>query len=123
VIVVPGETIAEPVAPGTNAAALQADIDILAHPGLICEEEVKQAAKRGIYLEITARKGHSLTNGHVAAFAKRFGAAMVLNTDSHEPGDLITEQSARRVALGAGLSEQDFEGMLENSRKLAGFHP
>jgi putative hydrolase len=123
VIVVHGETIAVPVAPGTNAAALQADIDILAHPGLIREEEVREAAKRGIFLEITARKGHSLTNGHVAAFAKRFGAAMILNTDTHEPSDLVTEQYARRVALGAGLSEADFEGMLENSRKLAGVHP
>ncbi len=34
IIVVHGETLVEPVAEGTNLAAVQSDIDILAHPGL-----------------------------------------------------------------------------------------
>ncbi|MEN2985934.1 MAG: histidinol phosphate phosphatase domain-containing protein, partial [Thermodesulfovibrionaceae bacterium] len=63
IIVVHGETLVEPVKEGTNEKALDSDIDILAHPGLIKEEEVKEAAKKGIYLEITSRKGHSLSNG------------------------------------------------------------
>jgi histidinol phosphatase-like PHP family hydrolase len=82
IVIVHGETIAEPVASGTNRAALAADIDILAHPGLISEQEVKMAAERGIFLEISARKGHSLTNGHVAKLAKKLGAPMVLDTDA-----------------------------------------
>jgi len=57
IIVVHGETIVEPVAPGTNRAALNAPVDILAHPGLITEPEAKLAAKKGIFLEISARKG------------------------------------------------------------------
>ena len=69
IIVVHGETIVEPVAPGTNAAALQADIDILAHPGLITADEAELARENGILLEITSRAGHSLTNGHVARIA------------------------------------------------------
>jgi len=40
------------------------------------------AAEKGILLEITARKGHSLTNGHVAKLAKKHGAALVLNTEA-----------------------------------------
>ncbi|MBW1739518.1 MAG: histidinol phosphate phosphatase domain-containing protein [Deltaproteobacteria bacterium] len=118
IIVVHGETIAEPVAPGTNRAALTADIDILAHPGLISEEEVLMAAEKGIFLEITARKGHSLTNGHVAQLAKKHGAELVLNTDTHEPSDLITEQQARQIVLGAGLSQGDFERMQKNAKSL-----
>jgi putative hydrolase len=43
---------------------------------------------------------------------------MVLNTDSHSPDDLITLEKARRVALGAGLGEQDFTRMLQNSRRI-----
>ena len=35
IVVCHGETIVEPVAAGTNAAALAADIDILSHPGLL----------------------------------------------------------------------------------------
>ena len=118
IVVVHGETIAEPVVPGTNQAALSADIDILAHPGLISEEEAVMAAEKGILLEISARKGHSLTNGHVAKLARKNGAELVLNTDAHEPSDLITEQQARQIVLGAGLSQDDFERMQKNAESL-----
>lgn len=118
VVVVHGETIAEPVMPGTNRAALEADIDILAHPGLIGEEETALAAERSICLEISARKGHSLTNGHVAQQARKHGAALVLNTDSHAPGDLIGKEFARIIARGAGLAEQEIEEMFRNAERL-----
>ena len=118
-VVVHGETIVEPVAEGTNLAGIQAKVDILAHPGLISEEEARLAAANGVCLEITARKGHSLGNGWIARIAKKTGAKLVLNTDAHAPGDLIESRFARQVALGAGLSEADFEEMLANSRSLA----
>lgn len=118
IVIVHGETIAEPVVPGTNRAALAAEIDILAHPGLISEEEVVMAAERGIFLEISARKGHSLTNGHVAKLAKQHGAKLVLNTDTHEPSDLINDQQARQIVLGAGLSRDDFVQMQQNAESL-----
>lgn len=89
IVVVHGETIVEPVEKGTNLAAIQGRADILAHPGLISEEEVKLAAELGIYLEITTRSGHSLTNGHVARMAKEHGARLVINNDAHSPKDLI----------------------------------
>jgi len=76
-IVVHGETLAEPVAPGTNLAALEADIDILAHPGLITLEEAALAKEKDIFLEISARKGHCLANGHVARLALEVGASLV----------------------------------------------
>ena len=118
-IVIHGETIVEPVAHGTNRAALVSDVDILAHPGLITKEEADLAAKNGILLEISARKGHSLTNGHVARLARQTGAGLVLNTDAHGPGDLITRQFGVKVVMGAGLDESEFERMLERSRTLA----
>lgn len=118
IVVAHGETIAEPVVAGTNRAALAADIDILAHPGLISEEEVKMAAEREVFLEISARKGHSLTNGHVAKLAKKVGAPMVLDSDAHEPSDLVTRQQAMKIALGAGLDETDFERMQKNAESF-----
>ncbi len=118
VVIVHGETIAEPVAPGTNRAALEADIDILAHPGLITPGEAARAAERGILLEITTRKGHSLTNGHVVKTALAQGAKLVVNTDSHSPGDLTPLPMARLIALGAGLTEEQFEQCLRNSEAL-----
>lgn len=117
-VVVHGETMVEPVPPGTNRKALEAGADILAHPGLISEGEVLLAREKGVFLEISARKGHSLANGHVARLAQKCGASMVLNTDSHSPDDLIPLEKARRVALGAGLGEEDFTRMMQNSRRI-----
>jgi len=118
IVLVHGETIAEPVIPGTNRKALEADIDILTHPGLISEEDAKLAAKKNIYLEITTRKGHSLTNGHVARIAKKAKAKLVLNTDAHAPEDLADIEIAGKIALGCGLSKQDVKVMFKNSQAL-----
>lgn len=118
VVVVHGETLVEPVAPGTNRAAIEAGVDILAHPGLISEEEVRLAAEHAVCLEISARKGHSLSNGHVAQLARKCNAKLVLDTDSHSPQDLIPLAFARRVAFGAGLSAQEAEAMFRNSGAL-----
>ncbi len=118
IVVVHGETIVEPVAPGTNAAAIKAGIDILAHPGLIDRALVVEAEKKGILLEITARKGHSLTNGHVAKLAKEVGARLTINTDTHSPGDLIDDPTAARIVCGAGLTRDDFIVMQENAARL-----
>lgn len=118
IVLVHGETIVEPVPPGTNQQAIAAGVDILAHPGLIAEEEVVLAREKEVFLEITARKGHSLTNGHVARLAKKVGASLVLNTDTHAPDDLISQDYALKIALGAGLTNEDFERMQENAWKI-----
>ena len=103
-VVVHGETIVEPVAPGTNAAAVACpDVDILAHPGLITVEDARQAAANGVVLEISARRGHSLANGHVVQVARQAGAQLVVNTDAHAPEDMIDQETARLVAAAAGL--------------------
>jgi len=119
IVVAHGETLVEPVHPGTNRAAIEARVDILAHPGLISREEAGLAAKLGVHLEITARKGHGLSNGYVAKIAGETGARLVLDTDTHEPGDLIDDEFARAVLLGAGLSSESIAAVLNNSRELA----
>ncbi len=118
IIVVHGETLVEPVPAGTNRAALQADIDILAHPGLITEEEVQMAASRGIYLEITTRRGHSLSNGHVASLARQFKAQLVLDNDAHSPADFVGPEMAMKIARGAGLAPEEIAAMFANSQNL-----
>jgi putative hydrolase len=117
-VVVHGETIAEPVEEGTNRAAIEGGADIIAHPGLINEADAAFAQEKGVLLEISSRKGHSLTNGHIAIMAKRTGAKLVFNTDSHSPSDLVTEYGAKRIVTGAGLSEEDFNIMQENAEEL-----
>ena len=116
VVLVHGETIVEPVEPGSNLAALNsAYVDILAHPGLITEEEASLAAEKGVFLEITARRGHSLTNGHVAQRGLHSGARLILDSDAHEPQDLLTEELTQKIARGAGLSEQEISALLEGN--------
>jgi len=114
-VVAHGETIVEPVKPGTNKAAIEAGVDILAHPGLITEDEVRLAASKNVYLEITARKGHCLGNGNVAKLALACGAKLVLNTDTHTPENLITREVANQVALGAGLTMDQIQSNLLKS--------
>ena len=108
VVVVHGETIVEPVASGTNMAAIEAGADVLSHPGFISEAEALLAAQKGVFLELSGRKGHSLTNGHVAKMALRTGARLVVNADAHDPGDFLTADMARMVAFGAGLSGEEY---------------
>lgn len=118
IVVVHGETIAEPVAEGTNRAAIEAGADIVSHPGIISTEDLLLAKEKGVALEITSRKGHSLSNGHVAKEAIKFGVPLVINTDAHSPDDLITGETAKKILLSAGIDENRTEYVFENSKAL-----
>lgn len=117
-VVVHGETIVEPVARGTNLAAIEGGADVLAHPGLITEQDARLAVEKGVHLEITTRKGHSLTNGHVAAMARAFGARLVIDNDAHAPGDLVSQDMRRMIALGAGLTPEEHQRAEKNAQKI-----
>ncbi len=92
-VIVHGETIVEPVEPGTNLAAVSCpQVDILAHPGLLTEEEAS-----------------------LAAGALEAGARLVVSSDGHAPGDYLTEEFARQVALGTGVPESEIQQILKNN--------
>jgi histidinol phosphatase-like PHP family hydrolase len=116
IVVVHGETPVEPVPEGTNHASIVCGlVDVLAHPGLLTIDDAKLAAQGGVYLEVSARRGHSLTNGHVVRMAERAGARLIVNSDAHEPSDLLTASFQRRVALGAGIHEEFLQAVLEQN--------
>ncbi|HMK59941.1 MAG TPA: histidinol phosphate phosphatase domain-containing protein [Dissulfurispiraceae bacterium] len=118
IVLVHGETIVEPVLEGTNRAAIEAGVDILAHPGLISEDDLLFAKDKGITLEITARKGHSISNGHVAQSALRLGIPLTINTDAHEPSNLISCETAGKILLSAGVSVDRIEQIFKHARNL-----
>lgn len=122
IVVVHGETIVEPVPPGTNIAALKCeDVDILGHPGMLTLEEAQFAEESGTCLEITSRDGHSLTNGRIARLALETGAKLLINTDAHSPDDLLTFEEAKAIGLGAGLEEDKLDEILiDNPKSLIG---
>ena len=107
IVVVHGETISEPVAPGTNLRAVSnPDVDILAHPGLITAEEADLARANDVFLEISSRRAHAPANGHVARITEAAKATPVVNSDAHAPGDLLTQDEAVVIARGSGLSDR-----------------
>lgn len=118
IVVVHGETVVEPVEQGTNLAAIEAGVDVLAHPGLITEEEVKLAAEVGVALEITTRGGHNYTNGHVALLARKYGAKLVINNDAHSPRDLVGAELRAAAALGAGLTREEVRQAEKNAFEI-----
>jgi histidinol phosphatase-like PHP family hydrolase len=122
IVIVHGETIVEPVQKGTNRSALSVpEVDILAHPGLITDGEALMAKKNGVFLELSSRKGHCLTNGHVAKTAARVDASLLLNSDAHIPSDFISFEDAKKIVLGCGLSDEEAERVLvDNPKSLLG---
>jgi histidinol phosphatase-like PHP family hydrolase len=118
IVLVHGETIVEPVQPGTNEAAVDAGVDIIAHPGLITPGLAKKAASAGVALELSGRRGHELANGHVARAAMDAGAALVFSTDAHAPGDFMDRRLALKAVQGAGLSGDQAESVLAHSQTL-----
>jgi len=118
-VVVHGETTAEPVAPGTNRAACGcADVDVLAHPGLVTDDDAARAAEHGIALELTSRRGHNRTNGHVLAVARRAGCRLLINSDAHAPDDIMTPEERVFVARGAGMTEEEYTRALSPKQEL-----
>ncbi len=115
-VVVHGETLVEPVRSGTNFVSVQEEIDILAHPGLVDEKTAEKASENGVFFEITSRRGHCLTNGHVAKISQEFGVELVINTDAHSPSDFILEKQAVEILKGSGVD--DVERALKNSSKI-----
>lgn len=114
VVVVHGETVTEPVAKGTNlAAVVTPGVDVLAHPGFLTEEEAELAKKNGVFIEISGRRTHAFANGHVARVCERVGAPCVVNSDAHEPGDFLNDEGARMVAKASGLPESMVRDALE----------
>lgn len=117
-IVLHGETIVEPVPEKTNLYGVESGIDILAHPGLVDEEVARRAERNNVFFEISGRKGHSLTNGHVVRIAKEIGVKLLINSDAHSPSDIMEIAMWESVGLGAGLRADDLRVLKDNANAL-----
>jgi putative hydrolase len=117
-VVVHGESIVEEVEEGTNLAAVKSEyVDLLAHPGIMTTEEAELAAKNDIYIEITKRVGHSLANGRVVGVGRKAEVKFLLNSDSHSYSDLYRVDSQKDIALGSGLSSEEYGRIIEYNQK------
>ncbi|VAX22275.1 Uncharacterized protein MJ1295 [hydrothermal vent metagenome] len=117
-VLVHGETVVEPVAKGTNRAAIEAGVDIVAHPGLVNADDAKLAADKRVAFELSGRGGHSFTNGHVFSMAREHGVSLVFSTDAHAPRDLMNRKMAEKVIIGAGATGAEADAMFDYAQKL-----
>lgn len=116
IVVVHGESVIENVEPGTNLEAVKSEYtDILAHPGILKPEEAELAAKNNIFLEISSRAGHSLTNGLVVNTGREAGAKFLINTDAHSCRDLFKPGMQEKIGLGAGLKKDEVKEIFDKN--------
>lgn len=99
---------------GTNLAALLGGADLLAHPGLLREEEALLAAQSGTLLELSLHPVHGLANGHVARQATAAGAGLALCANPHRPEDFITQEQRLYIAKAAGLENDQAQRAAAN---------
>jgi len=118
IIIGHGESPVEPVTIGTNRAALLADINILAHPGNISAADALLAKEKGVFLEITTRRGHSQGNSHIVEIARKTGANLIIDNDSHKPEDILSPSEVRKIALNAGLNEEEINQIYKNEKEF-----
>lgn len=118
IIIVHGETVSEPVIPGTNRRGISSGADIIAHPGFIKEEDARLAAKKGVMLELTARRSHSGTNAHVLKMALKTGCPLILNTDAHSHEDFLSAPKRRRILASLGLERGKIDAIERAGRRF-----
>ncbi|MFV0348420.1 MAG: histidinol phosphate phosphatase domain-containing protein [Halodesulfovibrio sp.] len=116
VVSVHGQTLSDVVAEGTNLAAIEGGADILCHPGLITEQEAMLAAEKGVLLELSTRPSNALCNGLLVNVARRANAKIVINNDAHQGSDFISRDKRRAVAIGAGMTPDEYKQAEGNSR-------
>jgi len=118
-VVVHGESPIEPVPRGTNLAAVKSRyVDILAHPGLVTPEEVNLAIKNGVFIELSGRRGHCITNPHVATVCRELGARLLANSDAHDEDDLLTPARAKDILRQAGVGTRHSQQILKDNPLL-----
>jgi len=118
-VVVHGETPVEPVEKGTNLAAVQSPyVDILAHPGLITPEEASIASRNNIFIELTARRGHSTANAHVASVSQKAKARLIVSSDAHDENDLLTPTSVESILHQANINPRQRPQIIDRNPLL-----
>jgi histidinol phosphatase-like PHP family hydrolase len=118
-VIVHGETPAEPVEKGTNFAAVQSPyVDILAHPGLLTVEEASLAAQNNIFIELTARKNHSAANSHVASVSQKAKARLLVSSDAHDENDLLMPSLVESILHQANINQRQRRQIIDRNPLL-----
>ena len=117
-VVAHGESLIEKVEPGTNWNAVNSKyVDMLAHPGFLTSEEAVIASNNDIYIELTHRAGHCLSNGIVAKIGTNANVKFLINSDAHGPDSLFCEGWQEIIAFAAGLTKEQVDEIMNINNK------
>lgn len=115
-----GESISDIVEKGTNFSAIMAKADILFNPGLIDEECVKLAKENNVFLEISTDPKHAYTNAHIAALAKKYGAKIVLGSNSQTLHEIHSPEMQKIILKGACIESHDSYELFQRLQQAEG---
>ena len=74
--------------------------------------------ENGIFIELSARRGHSSSNAHVALVSQKTGSKLLVNSDAHCEDDLLSLELAQNVLVQAGLDVRYYDQVLEHNPLL-----
>lgn len=112
-VLVHGEASFETVHDGTNDAAIDACVDILAHPSYITESQAKMAAKNSVTFELSARECYYYANEQIKTLAFENDAKMVIDSDGHFEARLLSPEKINHTKDVSKLTESEFKKIMD----------
>lgn len=110
-VVVHGEASFERTPKGTNDAAIEHGVNVLAHPSYITKEQVVASLKTGTAFELSARDCYNYANKQIAETVLQNGGKMVINSDSHQIGAMLSKHKVLETAKIANLTEEQLSNL------------
>ncbi len=110
-VVVHGEASFERTPACTNDAAVEHGVDVLAHPGYIEDEQVIKSLETGTAFELSARDSYNYANKQIAETVMRNGGKMLINSDSHQVGAMLSQAKVLQTAKIANLTTEQLEAV------------
>ncbi len=110
-VVVHGEASFEKTPAGTNDAAIEHGVNVLAHPSYITDEQVIKSLKTGTAFEISARDCYNYANKQIAETVEKNGGKMLINSDSHQEGAMLSQTKILNTAKIANLTKEQLDNI------------
>ncbi len=110
-VVVHGEASFEKTPAGTNDAAIEHGVNVLAHPSYITDEQVIKSLETGTAFELSARDCYNYANKQIAETVMKNGGKMIINSDSHQEGAMLSHIKVMKTAETANLTKEQIDNI------------
>ena len=104
IVLVHGESIMDAVEKGTNFAAIDAGVDILACPGMLDQAAADLAAERHVFVELSGSPRHAFANARTIAMCISSQVAIVCGSGASRAEELHSPELWSKIMEGADVS-------------------